>query len=308
MSAPGETRLRRRKWITVAALGGILAVMLTLVSYSVPLYRLFCAATGFGGATQRAIAAPEAVSGRVVTVRFATDVAPGLPWRFVPEQAEVKVRLGEEKLVFFSARNLSDKPLIGHATFNVTPTKAGIYFNKIQCFCFSDERLGAGDRADMPVDFYVDPKLGSDPETREVDTITLSYTFFRSADPEGVKDLSRFVASAKPDPQRGANLFAQRCAACHALDRNKIGPMLGDIVGRRAGTAAGYDYSPALRAAAIRWSPETLNRWLAGPQQFLPGARMPVSEPDATIRRDIIAYLEAPDPPARAAAIQPASR
>ena len=295
MQGPVEPRLRRRKWTTVAGLAAILAAMVTLVSFSVPLYRLFCAATGFGGTTQRVAAAARKVSSRVVTVRFTTDVAPDLPWRFAPEQPEVKIHLGEEKLVFFSAENMTDKALVGHATFNVTPTKAGIYFNKIQCFCFSEERLDPNARVDMPVDFYVDPKLGSDPETREVDTITLSYTFFHSPDPAGAKDLSRFVAAAEPDPRRGAVQFAERCAACHALDRNKIGPLLGDVVGRAAGSAPGYDYSPALRAAGIRWSAEALNRWLAGPQQFLPGARMGVSVADPTIRRDIIAYLTAPD-------------
>jgi cytochrome c oxidase assembly protein Cox11 len=281
------------KWATVAALGAILAVMVTLVSYSVPLYRLFCAATGFGGATQRVAGVTGKVSDRVVTVRFTTDVAPGLPWRFGPVLPEVKVHLGEEKLVFFRAENLTDRPIVGHATFNVTPTKAGIYFNKIQCFCFSEERLEGRQTIDMPVDFFVAPKLGEDPETQDVDTITLSYTFFRSADPQGAKDLSRFTASPDPDPARGGRLFAERCAACHSLDRNKVGPLLGGVVGRAAGTAPGYDYSPPLRRAGISWSPETLNRWLAGPQQMVPGTRMPIHVSDATVRRDIIAYLAA---------------
>jgi cytochrome c oxidase assembly protein subunit 11 len=227
-----------------------------------------------------------------VTVRFSTDVAPGLPWRFEPEQREVKVHLGEEKLVFFSAENLTDEPIVGHATFNVTPTKAGIYFNKMQCFCFDEERLGARQKVEMPVDFFVDPKLADDPDTREVGSITLSYTFFRSTDPEGAKDLSRFVASATPDPKRGQTLFAERCAACHALDDNKTGPLLGGVVGRLAGTAPGYDYSSALRQVGLRWSADALDHWLADPRKFIPGARMPVRVLDPTTRRDIIAYLE----------------
>jgi cytochrome c oxidase assembly protein subunit 11 len=293
MQKPGERRQQHiGKWITVAALVGVLGVMLTLVSYSVPLYRLFCAATGFGGQTQRAAVASNRVSSHVVTVRFETNVAPGLPWRFMPLQSQVKVHLGEEKLVFFSAQNLSEEPIVGHATFNVTPTQAGIYFNKIQCFCFSEEQLGGHDSAVMPVDFFVAPAFGSDPETRDIDTITLSYTFFRSADPAGAKNLSRFTASPEPDPQRGERLFAEGCAGCHSLDQNKVGPMLGGVVGRLAASVRGYDYSPALRQSGIRWSAATLNRWLAGPQSFIPGVKMPVHVEDATMRRDIIVYLQ----------------
>jgi cytochrome c oxidase assembly protein Cox11/cytochrome c2 len=293
---------RRQIRITVAALGAIIAVMVGLVSVSVPLYRWFCAATGFGGTTQRADAATESVSDRVVTVRFSTDVAADLPWRFQPEQHEVTVHLGEEKLVFFSAENLTDKPVVGHATFNVTPTKAGIYFNKIQCFCFDEEQLGPRQKVDMPVDFFVDPKLADDANTRDVDTITLSYTFFRSLDPEGAKDLLRFVTSVVPDPKRGEALFADRCSACHALDRNKTAPMLGGVFGRKAGTAAGYNYSPALRQADIRWSTENLDHWLTDPRKFVPGVRMPVRVLDPATRRDIIAYLELQGRPATATA------
>lgn len=293
MNGPGRPRQRLRIWTTVAALGGVLVLMLTLVSYSVPIYRMFCAATGLGGATQRAAAAGNKISDRIVTVRFTTDVAPGLPWHFEPLQSEVKVHLGEEKLVFFTARNLSDQPIVGHATFNVTPTQTGVYFNKIQCFCFTEEKLDPHAKVDMPVDFFVAPEFGTDPETRDIDTITLSYTFFRSAAPGGAQDLSRFTASPEPDPRRGQQLFAEGCASCHALDRNKVGPMLGGVVGRKAGSVADFSYSPALRQAHLNWSAETLNRWLAGPQEMLPGARMPLHVSDATMRRDIIAYLAA---------------
>jgi cytochrome c oxidase assembly protein Cox11 len=286
-----EPGRRRRKWTTLAALGVVLAAMTTLVAFSVPIYRAFCAATGYNGTTQRATEASAKVSDRTVTVRFATDVAPGLPWRFVPLQGPVKVKLGEEKLVFFRAQNLTGKPIVGHAAFNVTPAQAGLYFNKIQCFCFTEERLAGGASADMPVDFYVDPKFATDPDTKDIDTITLAYTFFRSVDPAGAKNLSRFTASPKPDPHRGAALFVESCATCHDFDRNKVGPRLGGVVGRTAGTAAGYDYSPALRHSGIRWSKETLNRWLAGPQRMVPGVKMPVHVEDATMRRDIIAYL-----------------
>ena len=284
--------LRRRKAGTVAALGAIMAAMVGLVAYSPTLYRLFCEATGFGGATQRADAATGSVSDRAVTVRFDANVAPGLPWRFQAEQREVRVRLGEEKLVFYSAENLTDEPIVGHATFNVTPTKAGIYFNKIQCFCFDEERLGPRQKVDMPVSFFVDPKLADDPGTREIDTITLSYTFFRSTNPASAKDLSRFAGSAEPDALRGEQLFAQRCGACHALDRNKSGPKLGGVVGRVAASVSGFNYSPALQEASVNWSAEELDRWLADPREVAPGTRMIVRVLDPTTRRDIIAYLE----------------
>jgi cytochrome c oxidase assembly protein Cox11 len=291
MSRGIEPGRRRGKWVTVAALGVVLAAMTTLVAFSVPIYRAFCAATGYNGTTQRATEASAKVSDHTITVRFQTDVAPGLPWRFVPLQGPVTVKLGEEKLVFFQAQNLTGKPIVGHAAFNVTPPQAGIYFNKIQCFCFTEERLAGGAKADMPVDFYVDPKFATDPDTRDIDTITLAYTFFRSVDPADAKNLSRFTASPEPDPHRGAALFAESCAACHDFDRNKVGPKLGGVVGRVAGTAPGYNYSPALRQSGIHWSKETLNRWLAGPQRFVPGVKMPVHVEDATMRRDIIAYL-----------------
>lgn len=306
MSGPeqkqGSGARPRRVATTILGLGAIVAAMLVLVTFSVPLYRLFCAATGFGGTTQRASVASQTVSDRVVTVRFSTDVAADLGWRFVPEQREVSVHLGEEKLVFFSAENLTDQPIVGHATFNVTPTKTGVYFDKVQCFCFSEERLGAHEKVDMPVDFFVDPKLADDPETREVDTITLSYTFYRSPDPKDAEDLSRFVASPEPDPRRGAALFAEHCAACHALNDNRIGPMLGGVVNRPAASVPGFEYSAALRQAGLRWTPEALNRWLSDPKQVVPGTKMPLSTPDATVRRDIIAYLQAQGGAARAEA------
>ena len=284
---------RRRNLKVVAPCLAFIAIMIGVVAYSPTLYRLFCAATGFGGTTQRVDADSGVISDRTITVRFDSNVAPDLPWRFAPAQREVSVRLGEQKLVFFTAENLSDKALVGHATFNVTPQTTGIYFNKIQCFCFDDERLEAHDKIDMPVVFFVDPALARDAETTGVNTITLSYTFFRSVTPDQAKDLSRFLATSEPDAVRGRQLFTERCAACHTVDVNKAGPTLGGVVGRKAGSAPGYNYSPALRSANLTWSADSLDRWLADPGKFIAGAKMPVRVLDASARRDIIAYLEA---------------
>ncbi|HUH85354.1 MAG TPA: cytochrome c oxidase assembly protein [Stellaceae bacterium] len=270
----------------------LLATMIGLVSYSSTLYRLFCAATGYAGTTQRAASDTAKISPRMVTVRFSTDVATDLPWRFVPAQPKVKVHLGQDTLVFFKAENLSSRDYVGHATFNVTPEKAGIYFKKIQCFCFTEERLAAHQKVEMPVDFFVDPRLGTDPATSDVDTITLSYTFFVSPRPAGARDLARF-AHAPPDPAAGRELFKTWCSGCHRLDRAVIGPPLSGVVGRHAGAVAGYPYSPALSRSDIVWSQATLDKWLAGPREFVPGALMSVSIPDPATRRDIIAYLEA---------------
>jgi cytochrome c oxidase assembly protein Cox11 len=269
-----------------------IASMGVLVSYSVTLYRLFCAATGYGGATQRVLADTASESSRTVTVNFDAHVADGLPWQFKPLQDHVTIRLGEEKLVFFYAKNLSNKPLVAHAAFNVTPYKAGPYFNKIQCFCFSDERLAPGESAKMPVDFYVDPAMAKDANASDLTGITLSYTFFPAADPTDIQELSRFDPNAPPDPKRGKALFAERCSACHAIDRNMAGPMLGGVFGRHAGTIAGYPYSTALHESKLVWGIDNLDRWLADPHKFVPGSKMPIRVLDANTRRDLIAYLK----------------
>jgi cytochrome c oxidase assembly protein subunit 11 len=302
-------KLRRSKNLrVVAVLIVAMGVMTGLVAYSPTLYRLFCAATGYNGTTQRAENDSSAISDRAIAVRFDTNIAADLPWRFEPVQREVKVHLGEEKLVFFTAENLTDKPLVGHATFNVTPDKTGFYFKKIQCFCFDDERLGPHQKVEMPVDFFVDSAMASDPNAADVTTITLSYTFFRTEETDSAKDLARFDASAAPDRQRGEALFAARCAACHVLDRNKAGPALGGVFGRKAGSAPGYNYSPALLASGVTWSADDLDRWLSGPRDFVPGSRMPVKILDATTRRDIIAYLKAESATAVSATISAAAR
>jgi cytochrome c oxidase assembly protein subunit 11 len=296
MSAdPARTR-RFRIAATVAGLCLAIGVMTTAVSYSVTLYRLFCQVTGSGGYTQRASSDTAAQSARSVTVSFNTNVAPGMPWRFVPVQSSVAVHLGQEALVFFEAENLSDRPIVGHATFNVTPGRVGLYFKKIQCFCFTEERLEPHQKVEMPVDFFVDPRMESDVDANDVQYITLSYTFFESRQPQGAQDLARFEGRP-PDPSAGRILFATVCTECHAADHNKIGPMLEGVVGRRAGSVPGYPYSTALAQSGITWDAATLDKWLAGPQHFVPGAQMPFSLPDAVRRRDVIAYLETLKPP-----------
>jgi cytochrome c oxidase assembly protein subunit 11 len=171
-------RPERAKALTAMVLASVVLGMVGLTAAAVPLYRLFCQVTGYGGTTQRAEAAPERQLDRTIEVRFNADVARDLPWSFAPVERAVEVRLGEQHLAFYRARNDGDRPIVGSATFNVTPFKAGAYFSKIACFCFEEQTLQAGETVDMPVSFYVDPAILDDPDARDVRAITLSYTFF----------------------------------------------------------------------------------------------------------------------------------
>ncbi len=170
----------RRNLRTVASLVAILGVMTVLVVNSVSLYELFCKVTGFGGTTQRADTAPAAAGDRVITIRFEGTVNPHLPWRFNPVQREIKVKVGQRELAHYVAKNVGGRTITGVASFNVTPPKAGPYFNKIACFCFSEQTLAPGQVADMPVSFFVDPSIVKDRNLDDVTVITLSYTFFKS--------------------------------------------------------------------------------------------------------------------------------
>ena len=175
---------RRRNRRIAAALVAVPIAMGGLAWASAPLYRLFCQVTGFGGTPGIAADAPQAAADAPsIEIRFNADIAPDLDWRFGPVERAVTVRLGEPALAFYRAENLSDEPVTGAATFNVTPLKAGPYFSKIDCFCFTEQRLGPGESADMPVSFFVDPEIAEDPSVRDVGTITLSYTFFRAQEP-----------------------------------------------------------------------------------------------------------------------------
>lgn len=176
---------KRRSVATAAVLFAVAGGMVGLAYASVPLYRLFCQITGFGGTPRVATVGtgqPEiavADTDRTLTVRFDSNINSSLPWRFKPVQRKMTVKAGESMLAFYEAENLSDEARTGTATFNVTPHKAAPYFVKVDCFCFTEQRLTAGQKVDMPVSFYVDPEILTDENTADVTTITLSYTFFR---------------------------------------------------------------------------------------------------------------------------------
>jgi len=170
----------QNKRILIACLA-LVTLMVGMAYAAVPLYDMFCRVTGYGGTTQRVEAADvPVVSGRKMNIRFDANTTQGLPWRFAPVQRSLDVKVGEQMLAFYEAKNFSGQTVTGTATFNVTPMKAGIYFNKIDCFCFTEQTLPAGKSVKMPVSFFVDPAIEEDPRLDDVKTITLSYTFFPS--------------------------------------------------------------------------------------------------------------------------------
>ena len=160
--------------ICLAFFGG----MVGMAYAAVPLYAMFCQMTGYGGTTQRVEQYSDRVLDREITVRFDANVSSGLPWDFKPVQRNMTMKIGETAQAHYTATNLFDTPTAGRATFNVTPEMAGSYFNKVECFCFTDTTLKPGETLDMPVVFYVDPDIADVPELKDITTITLSYTFF----------------------------------------------------------------------------------------------------------------------------------
>jgi len=174
-------RKTRRLGTTAVLLVAVVAGMVGLTAASVPLYRIFCAATGYGGTTQRASVAPDDISRALITVRFNTEISNDLNWEFQPLVREVRVHPGEQSQVFFRAVNRSSSGITGQAVYNVTPAKSGIYFDKLQCFCFNAQYLAPGESKDMGVVFFVDPDMLKDPDTSDVHTITLSYSMFKAA-------------------------------------------------------------------------------------------------------------------------------
>jgi cytochrome c oxidase assembly protein subunit 11 len=176
----------RRNLNLLMFLTGILAFMVGLTYAAVPLYRIFCAHTGFGGTPVRADGSQVSVRpiDRTVTVTFTGDVNQDLPWAFYPKQNKIEARVGETYLAFFEAENLTDKPITGQATYNVSPEPWGPYFVKIQCFCFNQQTLQPHEKVEMPVTFYLDPALAKDHLLDRMSDVTLSYTFFKSAEPQ----------------------------------------------------------------------------------------------------------------------------
>ncbi|XVF69187.1 hypothetical protein PTKIN_Ptkin11bG0060300 [Pterospermum kingtungense] len=179
-----EKKSRKTLWYLTA----LVFAMVGSSYAAVPLYRRFCQATGYGGTVQRRESVEEKIARhekdgteatREIVVQFNADVADGMPWKFIPTQREVRVKPGESALAFYTAENRSSTPITGVSTYNVTPMKAAVYFNKIQCFCFEEQRLLPGEQIDMPVFFYIDPEFETDPRMDGINNIILSYTFFK---------------------------------------------------------------------------------------------------------------------------------
>ena len=189
---------RTARGLVVVAVG-----MVALAYAAVPLYEMFCKATGFGGTPVIARQGGERpVIARTVNVRFDTNVDPNLPWRFQPLEREIKVRLGEEHLAHYRVTNVSQRPIVGTATYNVTPELAGPWFNKLQCFCFTEQLLMPGQSADMPVVFFVDPEMDKDRRYDNVRTVTLSYTFYEARTDRAKTLLGALVNSDKVSADR----------------------------------------------------------------------------------------------------------
>src|SRR5664279_2106315 len=192
-------QLRRRDVIVAASCGLFVAGMVGAAYAAVPFYNWFCRTTGFNGTTQVATSAPSAAPlTRKIAVRFDANVAPGLPWKFEPEQTEIEVRIGQVVTVFYTVTNQSARTTVGQAAYNVAPLTVGSYFQKINCFCFTEQTMAPGETREMPVVFYVDPALVQDPENDGLNSITLSYTFYPVREPA-----PNPLAASEPDKPKG---------------------------------------------------------------------------------------------------------
>jgi cytochrome c oxidase assembly protein subunit 11 len=204
---PNDRRARRRDLAVAFACAAFVALMVGAAYAAVPLYDWFCRTTGFGGRPQVAVAGPAGMLDRKVTVRFDANIGGGLPWKFEPEQTSVEARLGEVVTVLYHVTNQSARETVGQAAYNVTPLAIGSYFQKINCFCFTDQRLRPGEKREMPVVFYLDPALARDSEQDALNTITLSYTFY------AVREPARPVASGAPSARPQAEQIGESGAA-----------------------------------------------------------------------------------------------
>jgi cytochrome c oxidase assembly protein subunit 11 len=192
---------RNRRVAVICAVVG--AGMLGLAYASVPLYQLFCQVTGFGGTTQRAERPASTILERTMTVRFDANVGDGLPWEFAPVSEPQTLQIGENGLAFYRVTNRSDRPIVGTATYNVTPEQAGVFFNKLACFCFTEQRLEPGESLDMPVSYFVDPEIVKDADASRLSTITLSYTFYEVKKPATAAASTGKTKDASTKPGQG---------------------------------------------------------------------------------------------------------
>lgn len=192
---------RNRRVAVICAAAG--AGMLGLAYASVPLYQLFCQVTGFGGTTQRAEQPASTILERTMTVRFDANVGDGLPWEFAPISEPQTLHIGENGLAFYRVTNRSDRPIVGTATYNVTPEQAGVFFNKLACFCFTEQRLEPGESLDMPVSYFVDPEIVKDADASRLSSITLSYTFYEVKKPAAAAAATGKTKDAPTKPGQG---------------------------------------------------------------------------------------------------------
>lgn len=191
MTEPQTSKPKLRRDMVIAGCCGVFVATMVGAAYaSVPFYDWFCRTTGFAGTPQVSERAPDHILGRTVTVRFDSNVTPGLPWKFVPEQNTIKVRIGEVATVNYKVINMAARTIAAQASYNVSPPQVGAYFNKINCFCFTEQTMKPGETREMTVVFYVDPKIAEDRDQNTLNTITLSYTFFP------VRESDRPVADA----------------------------------------------------------------------------------------------------------------
>jgi cytochrome c oxidase assembly protein subunit 11 len=190
--------LQQKNQKTLVLVLSFAVAMIALAFASVPLYRRFCQVTGWGGTTQTTIVNNSKVYNRGFTVQFNTDIDPHLPWTFKPDQHNVKVKVGQNAIISYSAENKGKLPIAGTSIHNVTPLKAGQYFVKTQCFCFGQQILQPGQKVHMPVTFFIDPKIMDDRELRNLKTITLSYTFYRHDSPELEKAVKKYEEENQP--------------------------------------------------------------------------------------------------------------